>query len=256
MELENSVNSFEIPRTDKTKAPYVVELASSREAVRDSQRLRYQVFAEEMGADIVTEEEGIESDRFDEFCKHIMVRDSAHGGVIASTRLLLDEDARRAGGFYTEGEFDISALVRNSGRIIEVGRTCVHTDYRSGSAISHLWSGLARFIDLRSYEYMIGCASISMADGGATARAAYELLASKYLISEEKRCIPRKALPETAVAGDEKPKLPPLMKAYIRLGARITGEPCWDPAFDCADLMIALSPADLQKRYARHFLGG
>lgn len=256
MSLETSLESFEIPRQEAGKAPFVIEFATAGEAVRETQRLRYQIFAEEMGAAVETDGDGMEADRFDPFCKHILVRDSAHGGVVASTRLLLDEDARRAGGFYTEGEFDISGLLENSGRIIEVGRTCVHPEYRSGSAISLLWSGLARFIDLRSYEYMIGCASISMDDGGASARAAYELLASKYLISEEKRCIPRTPLPETAVAGEEKPKLPPLLKAYIRLGARITGEPCWDPDFDCADLMIALSPADLQKRYARHFLGG
>lgn len=236
---------------------FTVEIATDAETVRDSQRLRYEVFALEMGAEVESPEPGIEADAYDGYCRHILVRHRRSGKVAASTRVLLDEDARKAGGFYSESEFDLTRLLAASGRIMEIGRTCVHKDFRSGSAISLLWSGLARFIDVRAYEYMIGCASVPLEGEGANAWAVYELLAQKYLIDAESRVIPRRPLPDTArqSGGETRPALPPLLKAYIRLGAKICGEPCWDPKFNTADLMIALSPADLQKRYARHFLG-
>ncbi|HEX6929547.1 MAG TPA: hemolysin, partial [Gammaproteobacteria bacterium] len=119
------------------------------------------------------------------------------------------------------------------------------------------WSGLARFLDVHEFRYMIGCASIPMGEAGANALAAYEMLREKYLLPESLRATPRLPLPERVVSASErqnKPSLPPLLKAYIRLGARIGGEPCWDPLFDCADLFIVLSPTELQKRYAKHFL--
>jgi putative hemolysin len=246
------------PRPMGVAAPELsVGLALTAAEKRESQRLRYRIFAEEMGARLDTPEPGLDIDAYDAYCRHIVVRDHATREVVASTRVLLDTDARRAGGFYSQSEFDIERLLNASGRILEIGRTCVHPDYRSGAAISLLWSGLARCIDIRQYQYLIGCASVPMGANGATASAAYELLKEKYLLPEASRVTPKLPLPEQLVsdAKQPKPSLPPLLKAYIRLGARIGGEPCWDPLFDCADLFIVLSPVELQKRYAKHFLG-
>ncbi|HEX7030987.1 MAG TPA: GNAT family N-acyltransferase [Gammaproteobacteria bacterium] len=234
-----------------------VSIAFSPEEVRESQRLRYAVFAEEMGARLETPEPGLDIDDYDPWCQHVIVRDRLTRAVVASTRVLVDRDARLAGGFYSETEFDIGRLLRSPGRVMEIGRTCVHPDYRSGSAITLLWSGLARFLDVNKFRYMIGCASIPMGECGANALAAYEMLREKYLLAEALRATPRLPLPERVAPASErqhKPVLPPLLKAYIRLGARIGGEPCWDPLFDCADLFIVLSPSELQKRYAKHFL--
>lgn len=236
---------------------FSVGLALTAAEVRESQRLRYRIFAEEMGARLDTSEPGLDVDAYDAYCRHLIVRDRATREVVASTRVLLDADARLAGGFYSQSEFDIEPLLSTSGRILEIGRTCVHPDYRSGAAIGLLWSGLARCIDIRAYQYLIGCASVPMGANGATAVGAYELLKDKYLLPEASRVTPKRPLPHRSLADAErsKPSLPPLLKAYIRLGARIGGEPCWDPAFDCADLFIVLSPLELQKRYAKHFLG-
>ncbi|HEX7048374.1 MAG TPA: GNAT family N-acyltransferase [Gammaproteobacteria bacterium] len=234
-----------------------VGLAFSPEEVRESQRLRYSIFAEEMGARLVTPERGLDIDDYDPWCQHVIVRDRLTREVVASTRVLVDRDARLAGGFYSETEFDIGNLLKTPGRIMEIGRTCVHPDYRSGSAITLLWSGLARFLDVHEFRYMIGCASIPMGEGGAGAIATYEMLKEKYQLPEHLCVTPKLPLPERMASVSErqhKPALPPLLKAYIRLGARIGGEPCWDPIFDCADLFVVLSPAELQKRYAKHFL--
>lgn len=234
-----------------------VGLAFSPEEVRESQRLRYSVFAEEMKARLSTPEDGLDIDDYDPWCRHVIVRDRLTREVVASTRVLIDREARLAGGFYSETEFDIGNLLRSPGRVMEIGRTCVHADYRSGSAITLLWSGLARFLDVHEFRYMIGCASIPMGEGGANALSAFEALREKYLLPEHLRSRPKLPLPERAAAAgvqQGKPSLPPLLKAYIRLGARIGGEPCWDPMFDCADLFVVLSPTELQKRYAKHFL--
>lgn len=234
-----------------------VSLALTQEDVRDSQRLRYRIFAEEMGARLHTLENGVDSDAFDPYCRHVIVRDRSTQAVVASTRVLLDAEARRAGGFYSTSEFDIGKLQHAAGPMAEIGRTCVHPDYRSGSAISVLWSGLARFIDIHRYQYLIGCASVPMDDGGETAAAIYNLLKQKYLVPDAEQVTPLRRLPEDTRCDAERrlpPSLPPLLKAYIRLGARIGGEPCWDPDFGCADFFIVLSPAAMQRRYAKRFL--
>lgn len=234
-----------------------VSLALTREDVRDSQRLRYRIFAEEMGARLRTLETGLDSDALDPYCRHVIVRDRSTQEVVASTRVLLDAEAQQAGGFYSTSEFDIGKLQRAAGPMVEIGRTCVHPDYRSGSAISLLWSGLARFIDIHRYQYLIGCASVPMDDGGEAATAIYNLLKQKYLVPVTERVTPRRPLPACVQSDAEQrtpPSLPPLLKAYIRLGARIGGEPCWDPDFGCADFFIILSPAAVQRRYAKRFL--
>lgn len=231
----------------------VVGLARSEAEVRESQRLRYQVFAEELGATLKSGEPGLDVDPYDPYCRHLIVRDRGTNTVAASTRILLAEDAARAGGFYSGTEFDLAPLLDSGSRLMEIGRTCVHPAYRSGAAISMLWLGLARCVDIHRYDYMIGCASIPMYDGGAGAAAAYAKLSEKYLIEEPLRCTPKLKLPPCRTERST-PLLPPLLKAYMRLGAKICGEPCWDPAFACADLLIALAPARLQRRYARRFL--
>lgn len=216
--------------------------------------MRYQIFAEELGATLKCDEPGLDTDPYDPYCRHLIVHDRANNRIAASTRILFDTEARLAGGFYSSTEFDLAPLLRNGGRVMEIGRTCVHPAYRNGAAISMLWTGLARCIDIAKFDWMIGCASIPMYDGGAGALAAYAALSGKYLIAEELRATPRLRIPRrdfTAVA----PLLPPLLKAYVRLGAKICGEPCWDPAFNCADLLIALRPAELQRRYVRRFVG-
>ncbi|MFW6021138.1 MAG: hypothetical protein ACOCPR_03505 [Guyparkeria sp.] len=105
------------------------------------------------------------------------------------------------------------------------------------------------------FGYLIGCASIPMGDGGVTARAISDHLNHCHPAPADRRVRPRRPLPP--LVGERagvSPRLPPLLKAYMRLGATVAGEPCWDPAFGCADLFILLESADLQARYLRHFV--
>jgi putative hemolysin len=237
-----------------------VKLAHSEAEVRESQRLRYRVFAEEMGAQVQVCEPGLEADAYDRHCQHLVVRDLRGDRVVSSTRILTRPVARRAGGFYSEGEFELGGILRLPGSFMEIGRTCVDPDYRSGAAIGMLWAGLAQFIELNRIDYLIGCASISMADGGAGLRAMMAPLRERHMSPEHLRAIPHRPVPGleggagAAPEATGAPPLPPLLKAYLRVGAWVCGEPCWDPDFGVADLFILLDVENLQERYVRHFL--
>lgn len=252
-------NAGDIPGTlPELASDLTVGIAFSPGEVRESQRLRYSVFAEEMGARLPTSVQGLDIDDYDPWCQHVIVRDRMTREVIASTRVLVDREARLAGGFCAAKEFDFENFLSGAGRIMEIGRTCVHADYRSGPAISLLWSGIARFLDVHEFRCLIGCVDIPMGEDGSgrDALAVYEMLRERRLLPESLRVQPKLPLPERGAGHDglRKPSLPPLLEACIRLGARVGGEPCWNPAFDCASLFVVLSPRELQKRYAKHFL--
>lgn len=236
-------------------ARLAVHLARRRDDVEAAQRLRYRVFVDELGARVDCERDGIESDRFDPFCHHLIVRDPATDQVVGCYRILTDEGARDAGGFYTQTEFDITRILALPGRFMEVGRTCVHPDYRNGTTLALLWRGLTRFMLARGYDYIIGCASVPLTAGTAHALAVYRDLVTHYEAPEGCRVYPKVRVPRgAATAAVAAADAPPLLRAYLRAGARICGEPAWDPFFDVADLFLLLRLHDIRGRHARHFL--
>lgn len=230
-----------------------VELARSREDIRATQRLRYAIFAGEMGAKLHNRLPGVDHDHLDGYCQHLIVRDG-FGQVVGCTRILTAEAARRAGGFYSETEFDLAPVLALPGRFMEIGRTCVHPDYRNGATIGTLWSGLAAFIADQGIDYLIGCASIPLGEDGGEAQALYAELALRHLVPEALRVKPLLPLPRRDGLARGVGAMPPLLKAYLRLGARIGGEPCLDPDFKVADVFILLFTQRIERRYARHFL--
>ena len=239
----------------RRKSRLYVELAGTVDDIRASQALRYQVFAGEMGAE-VKGTQGLDEDRFDTYCHHLLVKESATGRVIASTRLLLGEQAQKAGGFYSECEFEMDALYDLPGRSVEVGRTCVDPHFRQGAAIAVLWSGLADFIKQFQVDFLFGCASIEMHDGGLVAQAIMNNVRQQAMSEPQWRVTPQNPLPALP-AGAEKvvsAPLPPLLKAYFRLGAVACGEPCFDPDFNCADILVLVDVNRMDASYTRHFL--
>jgi len=230
-----------------------VALARSRAETEAAQRLRYAIFAGEMGATLHNRIPGLDHDRFDAYCQHLLVHDGL-GRLVACTRLLTPEAARRAGGFYSQTEFDLAPVLALPGRFLEIGRTCVHPDYRNGATISTLWSGLAAFIAEQRIDYLIGCASIPLGTDGGAVRVLYAELASRHLVPEPLRVKPHLPLPRHDGVACDQYTVPPLLKAYLRLGAQIGGEPCLDPDFHVADVFILLASQRIERRYARHFL--
>ncbi|NCN88433.1 MAG: GNAT family N-acetyltransferase [Gallionella sp.] len=229
-------------------------LARNLTEITEAQRVRYKVFGEEMGANLPSAELGLDIDRFDEFCDHLLVRDHGNSKVVGTYRILPPEQAVKAGGYYSETEFDLSRLAHLRERMVEVGRSCVHPDYRDGATITQLWSGLADYIGKHNHEYLIGCASISMADGGHYAASVYHKIHKLHAAPAEYTVYPHCRLPLEALNRNLEAAIPPLIKGYLRLGAYIAGEPAWDPDFNCADLFILLPVARLNARYAKHFM--
>jgi putative hemolysin len=223
--------------------------------VREAQRLRYKVFVEEMGASVTTREPGIDRDHFDSHCDHLLVRDQDSLRVVGTYRLLRPANAARIGAYYADSEFDLVRLQHIRPHAVEIGRACIHPDFRTGAVIMLLWAGITRFMLENRYEYLIGCASISMSDGGANVAAVYRNISEKYLAPIEYRVAPRNPLPLELLPVCDKPIVPPLLKGYLRLGAWIAGEPAWDPDFNTADLLVLLPLARVEPRYARHYLG-
>lgn len=231
-----------------------VHLAQSNSEVREAQRLRYRVFADEMGARLQGNEPGIDEDLFDPYCDHLVVTEEDTGEVLGTYRILSGQTAKRLGCFYSETEFDLTRLAHLREQAVELGRSCVHPEYRSGVVIALLWSGLAQYMQQHGYDYILGCASMSMLDGGHSAAAAYRRLSEGHLSPPEYRAFPRCPLPWHKLDSAAAPVIPPLIKAYLRVGAWICGEPAWDPDFNTADLLMLLPFSRVDQRYARHFM--
>jgi putative hemolysin len=233
---------------------YHVSLAVDDSEIREAQRLRHQVFAEEMGARLSSALPGHDIDRYDPYCDHLLVRELTDGEVVGTYRILSPDAARRVGGYYSEQEFDLGRIDHLRPRMAELGRSCVHRDHRSGGVIARLWLGLAEYMTHCGYETVIGCASIGMADGGHIAASVYRQIVQRHLAPLDWRATPRTRLPVESLDDGQTAALPPLIKGYTRLGAMVCGEPAWDPDFNTADLLMLLPMAQLNRSYARRFI--
>lgn len=250
------MNALRRESPQQSESRFSVTLARTEDDLRRSQRLRYQVFAEELGARLPSASLGLDIDRYDAFCDHLLVWDNDNDALVSSTRLLNDRQAAAVGGFYSESEFDISAILALEGGRLEVGRTCVDRNYRSGAAMGMLWQGIGEQMNTHGYRYLIGSASIDAKDGMNMVHAISERLLSKYAAPAELRTTPKLAVPSACESDNLTAlRLPPLLKAYVGMGAKICGEPCWDPGFGCADVFVLVDIEQISKRYLRHFFG-
>ncbi|GED83284.1 GNAT family N-acetyltransferase [Streptomyces sp. 6-11-2] len=249
------VSTLESPPQPAPPTRYTVALARDEADVRAAQRLRYDVFAGEMGALLSTPQPGYDVDPFDAYCDHLLVRDTTTGQVVGTYRLLPPERAAIAGRLYAEGEFDITALAPIRPGLVEVGRSCVHPDHRDGAVIGLIWAGLARYMVDRGHEWLAGCCSVPLADGGALASATWERVREKNLAPEEHRVRPLLPwIPRADLPAAPRTELPALLRGYLRLGAQVCGAPAHDPDFGVADFYVLLSMRRVSPRYLRHFL--
>ncbi|MFI6007584.1 GNAT family N-acetyltransferase [Streptomyces sp. NPDC051243] len=245
-----------VDRPPQPTAPtrYTVGLARNEEDVRAAQRLRHDVFAGEMGALLATPQPGLDIDAFDAYCDHLLVREEVSGQVVGTYRLLPPERAAVAGRLYSEGEFDLTRIDSLRPNLVEVGRSCVHPDHRDGAVISLIWAGIARYMVDHGHEWLAGCCSIPLADGGTLAAATWDRVQAKHLAPEEYRVRPLHPWQPSAPVPATRIELPALLRGYIRLGAWVCGEPAHDPEFGVADMYVLLSMRRVNPRYLRHFL--
>ncbi|MCS0605782.1 GNAT family N-acetyltransferase [Streptomyces sp. LP11] len=248
------VTTLDRPAQPQAPARYTVALARDEADVRAAQRLRHDVFAGELGARLTTGHSGLDVDPFDAHCDHLLVRDTVTGEVVGTYRLLPPDRAALAGRLYSEGEFDLTALAAIRPGLVEVGRSCVHPGHRDGAVIGLIWAGIARYMTDRGHEWLAGCCSVPLTDGGALATATWDRVRDRHLAPAEFRVRPLLPWTPDAEAPAGRRELPALLRGYLRLGAWVCGEPAHDPDFGVADLYVLLSMRRVNPRYLRHFL--
>lgn len=246
---------------EPSRVALVTRWARHADELRAAQRLRWRVFAEELGARLAPPAgtpAGHDVDLFDAHCEHLLVStvetDAAPARVVGTYRVLVPGAARRLGGLYSDTEFDLTRLAALRPRMAELGRSCTDPAFRHGGVILLLWSSLAEFMQRNRLDLAIGCASVPMRDGGHVATSLWKRLAEQHLAPIEQRVRPRLPLPVDTLRGDLAVEPPPLIKGYLACGARLLGPPAWDPDFGTADLPMLLDLARLPAAYRRRFL--
>lgn len=251
--VRSRASVFSLPTNQMSQGDLVVGLAQSDEELEAIQRLRYDVFSAEYEAKVADEGSNIDRDAFDAWCEHLMVKDMGTSQVVGTYRVLTPHQAKRAGGYYSESEFNLAGLGEIKRSIVEFGRACIDPEYRNGSVLMMLWSGLAEILKQGRYEHVFGCASVSLRDDGVTAATVWRDVRDKVGTDAMPVVTPLHRYPVDRLDSRLPGEIPPLLRGYLRLGARVCGEPAWDPDFNTADFPMLLSVNNMGLRYRRHF---
>lgn len=249
-------------------SPYEVRLATTPQDLTAAQALRYQVFVTELGGDgpLVDHAAGLERDAFDPHFDHLLLVDrradpASQPHVVGAYRVMPSDRRAEAGRFYSETEFDLSPLLASGRRLLELGRSCVHSDHRGGTAMFHLWNGLAEYVLDRGIEILFGAASFHGTDI-ATLDQPLSYLHHHHLAPPAMRV---RALPLHRQEMDLIPKdqldrraamaaTPALIKAYLRLGGFV-GDGAWiDDAFNTTDVCLVMDTVQMSARHRDFYL--
>lgn len=247
---------------------FEVRLTRSQDDIAAAQRLRYQVFYEEMAAQPSPEMArlGLDFDQFDRLCDHLMVFDRSRPEgeqVVGTYRLLRRAMAEMHGGFYSASEYDLQPMLDYAGAgggLLELGRSCVHRDYRTNATIQLLWRGISTYVADHGISFMFGCASFPGIDPQQHALALSYLHANHLPPQNYRvRALPSRFVPMNLLPPDQiNPRaalhaLPPLIKGYLRLGAYIGDGAVIDHQFGTTDVFILLPVDRIAPKYQNRF---
>ena len=244
-------------------ADFQVRLAQTDADVQAAQRLRYDVFVRELGGGgpMVDHTAGLEQDRFDPYFDHLLLTDLRNDKLAGVYRVMRGDMAARAGGFYSETEYNLTPL-KNSGRkLLELGRSCLDPAYRGGTAMHHLWAALGRYVAEHEIEVLFGVASFHGTDTAALAEP-LSLLHHRHLAPADLRVRAREITPMDLIPEAELDRrkamlaVPSLIKAYLRLGGTVGEGAYIDRAFNTTDVCLILDTKQMSARQARFYGGG
>ena len=215
-----------------------LSLAQNIDDLTACQRLRYQVFNCELGEGFAdSHATGLDRDGFDVVCDHLMVHDSATGMLVGTYRMQTGYRAQGNLGYYSAQLFDLTPFEPIRGEVLELGRASVHQDYRTTTALSLLWKGIASYATLCNARYLIGCSSLSSQDQNE-GLALYHSLRDKYLVEPALRTEPHPASRCTQTRELlPPPRTPRLFRAYLEVSGRLCGPPAIDPEFRTIDFL-------------------
>lgn len=238
---------------------YIVKIADNQSELDQAFSLRYDVFNQELNSGLPqSSATRKDQDNYDALCEHLIVKHSSEDRVIGTYRILNRNVAKQNFGFYSEQEFNLDQIYTIPEGVAEVGRSCVHQNYRGGTAISLLWSGLAKYMKINSTRYLIGSGSIHSTDQ-TVAEQIYAWLRDKNALSSNELTIKPissksfsnfdlKANPPNTLA-----HVPPLIKGYLRLGAKYGGIPALDAEFGTTDFFVFFDYNQVNLKYGNHY---
>lgn len=245
-----------------------VRLAGSFEEIDAAMRLRFEVFNLELQEGLLSSyDRGFDTDAYDAWCDHLIVRDLTTNKVVGTYRLLRQDVAERQIGFYSENEFDLSLLRRTvqdeGGELLELGRSCIAASHRSFATINLLWGAIANYAKNHGISHLFGCGSLHYSDR-EDVEPIYDYLSHHHLAPQKYRVTPvpscRMSLnPLVSLFSDDSKhreiqrKLSPILRGYLRTGALVCGEPAYDSEFGTADVLVLLEMERLTERYRNHY---
>jgi putative hemolysin len=247
-----------VPATALKRGKYRMRFARDLDDLDSVLRLRYEVFNLELGEGLESSHEsGRDRDSFDDACHHLMVEDLSTDRLVGTYRMQTAEMARRAGGFYTAGEFGLEQLPTDVvSAAMEVGRACVAQNYRNRHVLFLLWRGLAAYLTHNGKRYLFGCCSLTTQDPAEGIRALRQLQSDGHM-HPELRVSPRPGLecrlPQGDRAGHEEIRIPILFRTYLRYGAKVCGPPAIDREFKTIDFLVVLDVQALEPDLRRLF---
>lgn len=238
-------------------------LCTDADSIEAAQRLRHDVFTSEPGFTLTSGgADGLDADRFDEYCDHLLVRDDDTGELVGCYRMLPPPGAIAAGGLYTATEFDVAALDTLRPSLVEMGRAVVREDHRNGAVVLLMWGGILAYLDRSGYDYVTGCVSVPIADpeghhpAGSLLRGVRDFVMRRHAAPPELTVHPYRpvVVDGRGLDGIEPPArvcVPALMRGYLRLGAQVCGEPAHDPDFGVGDFPALLDKRRADTRYLK-----
>lgn len=242
---------------------YEIKIATDSSDIEKALRLRFEVFKLEMGNALDRDfNRRLDVDEYDKFCEHLIVIDKSNNQVVGTYRLLFSSKADKRIGFYSEKFFNITNIKKLNKEMLELGRSCVHKDYRDHLVINLLWSGIARYIQEHNVKYLFGSVRLATTDPKEVSMA-FNLIRKRYYASPRFRVKP---WPQNSFKGLDEDielknpreilrQLPALVKGYLRLGVKVCGLPAMNPDFGSVVLFILLDLERMAPSYRRHFFG-
>jgi putative hemolysin len=253
-----------LPAGASGSAPrYTLLLSTDPALIEAAQRLRHDVFTSEPGFAFNGDghSDGLDADRFDEFCDHLLVREDNSGELVGCYRMLPPPGAIAAGGLYTATEFDVRGLDSLRPSLVEMGRAVVREDHRNGGVVLLMWAGILAYLDRCGYDYVTGCVSVPVQSSdhevpGSQIRGVRDFVRRRHAAPAQYTVHPYRPVTVDGRGLDDidppaRVAVPPLMRGYLRLGAQVCGEPAHDPDFGVGDFPALLDKRQADTRYLR-----
>ncbi|MGU3650437.1 GNAT family N-acetyltransferase [Mycolicibacterium sp. A43C] len=244
-----------------TPAPrYTLLLSTEPEHIEAAQRLRHEVFTSEPGFALTASPDGLDADRFDQYCDHLLVREDGSGELVGCYRMLPPPGAIAAKSLYTATEFDVRSLDALRPSLVEMGRAVVRSDHRNGAVVLLMWAGILAYLDRCGYDYVTGCVSVPTHPAGETPgselRGVRDFVMRRHRAPAEYTVRPYRPVVIDGrglddIAPPARVSVPALMRGYLRLGAQVCGEPAHDPEFGVGDFPALLGKRNVDIRYLK-----